>query len=128
MDLIEHARQVMEQGQPWVSHYGLAVIAASGFGQAITIVGTVVPGLAVNLAAGYYCADGTLSLPLAAVAAWLGFNATTGLLAVITTIVGAAAGANLALVTLDIAWDRQVRDRFASAKAEEIPEARASTV
>jgi hypothetical protein len=64
----------------------------------------------------------------ALIGALLGFNATTGLLAVITTIVGAAAGANLALVGLDIAWDRQVHDRFASAKAEETPEARASTI
>jgi hypothetical protein len=64
----------------------------------------------------------------ALIGALLGFNATTGLLAVITTIVGAAAGANLALVGLDIAWDRQVHDRFASVKPEETPEARASTV
>jgi hypothetical protein len=33
----------------------------------------------------------------------LGFNATPGLLAVITTIVGAAAGANLGLIALDVA-------------------------
>ena len=38
----------------------------------------------------------------ALVGAWLGFHATTGLLAVITTIVGAAVGANLTLLALDI--------------------------
>ena len=35
------------------------------------------------------------------------------LLALITTIVGAAAGGNLDLIVLDIAWDRSARDRFA---------------
>jgi pimeloyl-ACP methyl ester carboxylesterase len=50
----------------------------------------------------------------ALVGARLGFNATEGLLAVITTIVGAAAGGNLTLLALDIAWDWQVRDRFAA--------------
>ena len=44
----------------------------------------------------------------ALVGAWLGFNATDGLLALITTIVGAAVGANLTLLALDIAWDRQL--------------------
>ena len=43
--------------------------------------------------------------------AWLGFHAGTGLLAVITTIVGAAAGANLGVLTLDLVWGRQVTDR-----------------
>ena len=50
---------------------------------------------------------------------WLGFNATSGLLALITTIVGAAAGANLALLALDIAWDRSARPRTAMGGAEE---------
>ncbi len=45
----------------------------------------------------------------ALVGAWLGLHATAGLLAVITTIVGAAAGANLTLIVLDIARDRSVR-------------------
>jgi pimeloyl-ACP methyl ester carboxylesterase len=35
--------------------------------------------------------------------AWLGFHATTGLLAAITTIIGAAAGANLGLIAVDVA-------------------------
>src|SRR5438270_9847900 len=38
----------------------------------------------------------------ALVGAWLGFHATDGLLALITAIVGAAVGANLSLLTLDI--------------------------
>jgi hypothetical protein len=42
----------------------------------------------------------------ALVGAWLGFHATTGLLAVVTTIVGAAVGANLALLLLDIVRGR----------------------
>ena len=52
--------------------------------------------------------------------AWVGFNVTTDLLAVLTTIVGATAGANLALLTLDIAGAR----RFAE-DAEETIEAQA---
>ena len=55
----------------------------------------------------------------ALVGSWLGFNATEGLLALITTIVGAAAGANLTLVALDIAWDRQALDRVADTIAKE---------
>jgi hypothetical protein len=34
-------------------------------------------------------------------------------------ILGAAVGANLTLLALDIAGDRQVRDRFAAASAKE---------
>jgi hypothetical protein len=34
-------------------------------------------------------------------------------------ILGAAVGANLTLLALDIAWDRQVRDRFTAASAKE---------
>ncbi len=63
----------------------------------------------------------------ALVGAWLGFNATEGLLALITTIVGAAVGANLTLLALDIAWDRQERDRFVDTSAKETLEARPST-
>jgi len=39
--------------------------------------------------------------------AWLGFQATDGLLSLITAIVGAIVGANLILLALDISWDRQ---------------------
>jgi hypothetical protein len=55
----------------------------------------------------------------ALVGAWLGFNATVGILAVVTTIVGAAVGANLNLIVLDIAWARSARDRSAPAGPSE---------
>lgn len=58
----------------------------------------------------------------ALVGAWLGFHATSGLLAVVTTIVGAAVGANVVLLALDIARDRVRRP------AEAVPRpARATT-
>jgi uncharacterized membrane protein YdfJ with MMPL/SSD domain/pimeloyl-ACP methyl ester carboxylesterase len=57
--------------------------------------------------------------------AWLGFNATTGLMAVVTTIVGAAVGANLTVLALDISLEQRVADRSAAAK--ETLEARPST-
>jgi pimeloyl-ACP methyl ester carboxylesterase len=63
----------------------------------------------------------------ALVGAWLGFNATEDLVALVTAIVGAAVGANLTLVLLSIAWDRQVRDRFAATTPKETLEARPST-
>jgi pimeloyl-ACP methyl ester carboxylesterase len=44
-----------------------------------------------------------VALTGAFVGALLGFNATAGLMAVITTIVGATAGANLGLIALDVA-------------------------
>jgi len=47
----------------------------------------------------------------ALVGGWVGFTSTAGLLALITTIIGAAIGANLALIVLDITWDRSARDR-----------------
>src|SRR5438067_2985816 len=50
----------------------------------------------------------------ALVGGWLGFHAAEGLLALITAIAGAAVGGNITLLGLDIAWDRQVRDRFAA--------------
>ena len=52
----------------------------------------------------------------ALVGAWLGFHATTGLLAVITTIVGAAVAANLTLIFLDIARDRAVAEHADSSQ------------
>ena len=44
-----------------------------------------------------------VALTGALVGALLGFNATTGLMALITTIIGAVAGANLGLIALDVA-------------------------
>jgi pimeloyl-ACP methyl ester carboxylesterase len=61
----------------------------------------------------------------ALVGAWLGFNVMEGLFALLTTVAGAVAGANLTVLGLDIAWDRQARDRFAA--AEETPVAQPST-
>jgi pimeloyl-ACP methyl ester carboxylesterase len=59
----------------------------------------------------------------ALVGAWLGYHATEGLLALITAIAGAAVGGNLTLLGLDIAWDRQLRERF-PANVKETLEAR----
>jgi uncharacterized membrane protein YdfJ with MMPL/SSD domain/pimeloyl-ACP methyl ester carboxylesterase len=61
----------------------------------------------------------------ALVGASLGFHAATGLLAVVTTIVGAALGGNLSVLTLDISIGQQVRER--SPGARETLEARPST-
>jgi TAP-like protein len=60
--------------------------------------------------------------------AWLGFHATTGLLALVTTIVGAAVTANLALIVLDIAWDRSGRPRTRDRKPAPLPETEAQRV
>jgi pimeloyl-ACP methyl ester carboxylesterase len=57
----------------------------------------------------------------ALIGAWLGFNATEGIAAVITTLIGAAVGANLILLALDIAWDRQNRRRLATVAADVVP-------
>ncbi len=51
----------------------------------------------------------------ALVGAWLGFNATAGLLALVTAIVGAAAGANLTLIGFDISRERSALHRSAAA-------------
>ena len=64
----------------------------------------------------------------ALVGGWLGFNATEGLLALITTIVGAAVGGNLTLLLLDIAWDRQARDRFVELETREASRSARSAV
>jgi hypothetical protein len=63
----------------------------------------------------------------ALVGGWLGFNSTTGLLALITAIVGASVCANPTLILLDIAWDRRAHDRFAADNTDETVEARLST-
>lgn len=61
------------------------------------------------------------------VGAWLGFNAGTDLLALITAIVGSVAGANFALIVLDIAWARQEPVRFVESNTRETLEASPST-
>jgi len=58
---------------------------------------------------------------------WLGFHVVEGLSALVTTIVGAVAGANLILVALDIAWDQQARDRFPVPGVKEAIQTRPST-
>jgi hypothetical protein len=67
------------------------------------------------------------ALAAALLGAWLGFHAAADLLALLTAIAGAVAGGNLILLALDVAWDRQVRDRFAATHAKETLEARPST-
>lgn len=62
----------------------------------------------------------------ALVGGWLGFTATEGLAALLTTIVGATAGANLLLICFDIAWDRQARERRVGAVAKDALEPRPS--
>jgi len=54
----------------------------------------------------------------ALVGGWLGFNATAGFVAIATTLVGAALGANLSVILLDIARDRSVHDRFVETNAK----------
>jgi hypothetical protein len=48
------------------------------------------------------------------VGAWLGFHATTGLVALVTAIAGAIAVANLLLIALDVAWERSSVSRDAA--------------
>ena len=54
----------------------------------------------------------------ALVGGWLGFNATEGLVALLTAMVGAIAGTNLILLVLDIGWDRQAAARSTDHSAE----------
>jgi len=66
-----------------------------------------------NLSAGARTIGFWAAVASALVGAWLGFHMSTGLMAVVTTIVGAAIGANLIVLALDISGGRQVRDRSA---------------
>ena len=66
----------------------------------------------------------------ALIGAWLGFNVTSagfGFLAPFVAIVGATAGVNLALIGLDIVWDRQARARSVESGANDTLEAHPST-
>ncbi|MDH4276727.1 MAG: alpha/beta fold hydrolase [Acidimicrobiia bacterium] len=69
---------------------------------------TKITGLAV-------AAGGTL------LGAWLGFGAGGWLFSIITSMLGAAAFGNLALIVLDLAWDRQRRRRILGADSGAIP-------
>ena len=63
----------------------------------------------------------------ALVGAWLGFGVVDGLLAIVTTIVGATAGGNLAVLALDMARDAQAtRERAAGRDMGEALQARPS--
>jgi hypothetical protein len=78
----------------------LAVVSVGvpvGLGIYLAWVDRSRPGRTMGLAAG---------LTGALAGAFLGFHASVGLLAVLTTIVGAAVGANLTLLVLDIVRDR----------------------
>ena len=71
-----------------------------------------------------------LAVTGALIGAWLGFNVTDagfGFLAPFVAIVGATVGANLFLLALDIAWDRQAQVRPADDRPTESLEARPST-
>jgi hypothetical protein len=67
----------------------------------------------------------------ALIGAWLGFNVTSagfGFVAPFVAIVGAIAGSNLALLALDITWDRQARDPSRAGEARTLPDARPAAV
>jgi pimeloyl-ACP methyl ester carboxylesterase len=57
----------------------------------------------------------------ALIGAWLGFNATSGLPAIATAIIGAAVAANLILLALDITWNHSNRSRFPVGGGPTIP-------
>ncbi len=59
--------------------------------------------------------------------AWLGFNATVGLSALGTTLVGATLGANLTLIILDVARDRHPHDHVPGTGPTQAREAHATT-
>ena len=61
------------------------------------------------------------ALAAAAIGGWLGYQAASDLLAVVTATVGATVGANLVLVLLDVAWDGQGRDRSVGGTSPERP-------
>jgi pimeloyl-ACP methyl ester carboxylesterase len=58
----------------------------------------------------------------ALVGGWLGFHSTAGLLAILTTIVGAAVGANLVLIILDISRAQSERRLAPSSLVEPVRE------
>ena len=55
-----------------------------------------------------------VSMAGALAGAWLGMQATTDLVVLLAAIAGAIAGANLALIVLDMIWDRRGRERVAT--------------
>ena len=65
VDLVDKTNHMIEAGRPWITHYGLWVVAAGGLSQGIPIVGLLMPGLALNLAAGFLIGSGELACFLA---------------------------------------------------------------
>ena len=63
-------------------------------------------------AAGFKNTGLAVAIAGALAGAWMGFHAGGWLLAIMTAILGAAALGNLALIVLDITWDRTDRIRF----------------
>jgi hypothetical protein len=57
----------------------------------------------------------------ALIGAWLGFTCATAMLAAVTTLVGAIAGTNLALIGCDIASETRRRRRTAQPPASDVP-------
>jgi hypothetical protein len=121
---------------------GLLIVLATnaGIGLVDELVVSVSVGVPVGLGVYLAWVNRDSSTPsstgLAAAAAgallgaWLGFNVTSagfGFLAPLVAIVGATVGANLALIGLDIVWDRQTRARSVPSGANETLEARPST-
>jgi len=79
VDLVEKTNHMIEAGRPWISHYGLWVIAAGGLSQGIPIVGMLMPGLALNLAAGFLVGSGELPLLPTLAVSWASmYAALTG--------------------------------------------------
>jgi pimeloyl-ACP methyl ester carboxylesterase len=121
---------------------GVLIVLTTNAGVALTDELVVALSVGLPIGLGVYLAwvnrasatPGNTGLAAAAggalIGAWLGFNVTDagfGFLAPFVAIVGATAGANLFLLALDIAWDRQARVRLADDRQTETLEARPST-
>ena len=121
---------------------GLLVVLTTDAGVAVTDELVVAVSVGVPVGLGVYLAwvnsdsatpsnTGVAAATAGAlVGAWLGFNVTDagfGFLAPLIAIVGATAGANLALLALDIVWDRQARVPVSDGRPAEALEARPET-
>jgi hypothetical protein len=137
----------------WIRSVGPIVFGLGGFFVGVLVVLTLWPSVpldnqllavastGVPIGAGVYAgwvrrdtptamhAKGIRNAALGAlVGAWLGFHATSGLVALVTTIAGAAAAANLGLLVLDIWTERAARSRTAApVDGASVVTARAST-